>query len=276
MSSLVVLPAPLPSTSITLGQLITDPLANTSASLKPSRVPNFKQAATQSKYQDTITHDDHGRFTSTGSLSNLTGQASDSPSNLLTLTAEQMSHTTLDRPTTIFNQLRRDSTTRAFLRKMTQQGTPVYFVTGLQTVRKPMFKRAVVDQGSTASAEATSDSPHFRLPVRRVDSADDMASTTKDPQQEEVVLAVELLKLRCRVGATNEPHAISDVDYSWSYHGLDDDDDDELEQLSIGLGKAVETAELRAMAGMMVDDGTAEESWGRSEDESDDGGIGGF
>lgn len=274
MSPFLVLPAPLPSAALTLGQLITDPLSSKSESLKPSRAPPSKRT-TQSKYQDVIVYDDNGRFTSTHSLSNPTSQTLSSNANLLDLAAEQMIHTTLEEPTTFFNQLRRDTATRTFLRKMTQDQTPVYFVTSLQTVRNPIFKK-----GPT---EDRPNSPHLRLPVRRVDSASDIASSTKDPQQEdeECVLAVELLKVKCRVGASNEPHDLSDIEYSWSYHGpeeVDDEDDDE-EQLSIGLGKPLEANELRALAGMPLmehNKNVGKEGWDERSEYSDDDGIGGF
>ncbi|USP80155.1 uncharacterized protein yc1106_07429 [Curvularia clavata] len=270
MSSFLVLPAPLPSTALTLGQLITDPLSSKSESLKPSTAPPSKQT-TYPKHKDTIIYDDNGRFTSTHSFSN-SNQAS-SHANLLDLTAEQMTHTTLEQPNTFFNQLRRDTATRTFLRKMTQEQTPVYFVTSIHTVRNPVFKK-----GST---EDRPGSPHLRLPVRRVDSASDITSSTKDPQQqdEECVLAVELLKVKCRVGASNEPHDLSDIEYSWSYHApeeLEEEEDGE-EQLSIGLGKPLEANELRALAGMpLMEDTTAvDEGWDERSEYSDDG-IGGF
>jgi hypothetical protein len=123
MSPLLVLPAPLPSTSITLGQLITDPVYADSASLRLSQPPTHTTSNVQPKYQDTITHDEYGRFTSTCFISKLAGQAHYSHENLLLLDAEEMSHTTIDRPASAFNELRRDSTTRTFLRKMAQDNT---------------------------------------------------------------------------------------------------------------------------------------------------------
>jgi hypothetical protein len=273
MSSFLVLPAPLPATALTLGQLITDPLSSKSKSLKPSRTPPSKQT-THSKHKDTIIYDDNGRFTSTHSLSN-SNKTHSSHANLLDLTAEQMAHTTLEQPTAFFNQLRRDTATRTFLRKMTQEQTPVYFVTGIQTVRNPIFKK-----GST---EDRPGSPHLRLPVRRVDSASDITSSTKDPQQQdkECILAVELLKVKCRVGASNEPHDLSDIEYSWSYHAPEevdvDEEEDGEEQLSIGLGKPLEANELRALAGMpLMEDNTVDEKWDKGSEYSDDDGIGGF
>jgi hypothetical protein len=281
MSSLLVLPAPLPSTALTVGQLITDPLANKSASLAPSRAPPSEQT-TQSNYQATITYDDNGRFTSTNSPSN---PPSSSHPNLLNLTASKMTHTTLSSPTAFFNQLRRDTATRTFLRNMTQHQTPVYFVTSLQTVHAPVFRRAPGTQDCT---EVAPDSPHFRLSVRRVDSASDMhASSTGqqnadgDDANNECVLAVELRKVKCCVGASSEPHALEDVEFEWSYHGLEDvNDEDENEdddgQLAIGLGKPLEVDEFRTLAGMPVsrhEDIVADDE---ASEASDDEGIGGF
>lgn len=114
-----------------------------------------------------------------------------------------------------------------------------------------------------------------------MDSASDITSSTKDPQQqdEECILAVELLKVKCRVGASNEPHDLSDIEYSWSYHAPEEvDEDDGEEQLSIGLGKPLEANELRALAGMPLMENTTDgdESWDERSEYSDDEGIGGF
>jgi hypothetical protein len=268
MSPLLVLPAPLPSTSITLGQLITDPVYADSASLRLSQPPTRTTSNVQPKYQDTITHDEYGRFTSTCFISKLAGQAHYSHENLLLLDAEEMSHTTIDRPASAFNELRRDSTTRTFLRKMAQDNRSIYFVTGLQTLKNPSFKPAVVEHG--VLTEATT--PSARMPVRRVDSASYMTSSDpNDTAIEDSVLAVQLLKVKCRVGASSEPHCVSDLDYQWSYHTLDEDG----LQFSIGLGKALQQDELMALAGMADVEGGSEKSWSSTYSESEDG-IGGF
>lgn len=244
--------------------------------MKPSRELEHRESHSQLRYHDTVAHDEHGRFTSTRFVSKLTGQPHYSHENLLLLKAESMSHTTIDKPTTVFNILRLDSTTRSFLRKMACQNKPVYFVTGVQTLINPCFSRAIVQHGIVA--EATS--PQFRLPVRRVDSASNLGADTtitatfgspKDVEPLESILAVELLKVKCRVGSSSEPHCVSDLDYSWSYHALDDEDDI---QLSIGLGKALETGELRALSGIASEELGSEASWG--EYASSEDGIGGF
>lgn len=266
MCQLLVLPVPLPSSDIALGQLVTDPLHLEYASLKPTSAPAHKEKTYQVKYEDTVAHDEYGRFTSTRFVSKLSGQPHYSHENLLMLNAEKMSFTAIEKPSAVFNTLRNNGTTRNFLRKMATQNQPVYFVTGIQTLHKPSFKRAKVEHGIVAEATNTAS---FRPPVRRVDSASSIVSVTEKPH-EESVLAVELLKVKCRVGDRSEPHCISDLDYAWSYHQLEDD-----LQLSIGLGKPLEAGEMRSLGGFesedLYEDGSSEEYCSSSED-----GLGGF
>ncbi len=264
MSPLLVLPIPLPSSSIALGQLVTDPLYGESPSLKPTSVPAHKEAHVQSKYEDTVAHDDFGRFTSTRFISRLSGQPHYSHENLLLLNAEQMSHITIDRPAAVFDRLHQDPATRSFLRRMAFQNKPVYFVTGLQTLKKPTFKRAVVEHGLVAEAKK----PHNPLP-RRVDSAQSLDGAA---QSEDSVLAVELMKVKCRIGSSSEPHSVEDLEYHWSYTRCDQNPD---MQLSIGLGKALQATELRGLAGIHGDDDSdgAYSSYNSSDSED---GFGGF
>ncbi|KAH7401226.1 hypothetical protein BKA66DRAFT_449999 [Pyrenochaeta sp. MPI-SDFR-AT-0127] len=266
MSRLLVLPTPLPSSTISLGQLLTDPLYADSASLKPSAALAYKQSHVQSKYEDTVAHDEYGRFTSTRFVSKLSGQPHYSHENLLLLNADQMSHTTIDKPATVFNTLRQDSATRSFLRKMAYQNRPVYFVTGVQTLKNPSFKRAIVEHGVVAEAKAS----QYRLPVRRVDSASSL-DNGNDKDTDESILAVELLKVKCRIGASSEPHCVEDLNYTWSYHSLQEEDT----QLSIGLGKPLQAMELRALAGIAPEEEYTDASYSSSYSDSEDG-IGGF
>ena len=243
MSRLLSLPAPLPSESVTLGQLLTNPLNPSSSSLKLHKSPDSRQLSTQSKDED----------------------------------AHATTHVTIDEPSQVFDNLRHEPTTQAFLRKTSQQQKPIYFVTGLQTSKSPCHKRAAMPHGPITEAASTPQ-PQLHLPFRRVDSASNMASTSSPTKSEpsETILAVQLLKVRCRVGAVNEPHCISDVDYIWSYHLIDDDEADDL-QLSIGLGKVVEEQEWRALAGISQkrEERGADRDWSYDYEDSDDG-LGGF
>jgi hypothetical protein len=239
MSILLNLPVPVPSESVTLGQLITNPLQPSSNSLKPSSSSKPAQSANQKD-------------------------------------ADATSYITINEPSLAFETLCHESTTQEFLRKMVQQNKPVFFITGLQTSRAGSHKRAAVEHDPITEA-ATTPQPQLHLPFRRVDSASNMASPSSPTKSEPgvSVVAVQLLKVKCRVGAVNEPHCISDVDYTWSYHSLDEEEEDL--QLSIGLGKPVEEREWRTLAGIAgkQEERNADHDWSYDYEESDNG-LGGF
>ncbi|KAI4922887.1 hypothetical protein J4E90_001322 [Alternaria incomplexa] len=235
--SILHLPEPPPSTSITLGQITTNPLSAACDSIKPSVSSEFTQKVTRSKQEDT-----------TSTL-----------------------HVSVTEPSQLFDTLRNDTSTRDFLRKLSQQNKPIYFVTGLQTSKPPSHKRATVSHEPITEATETPQIQQVQLPFRRVDSASNMASSGEEGS----VVAVELMKVKCRVGAVNEPHCISDVDYVWSYHALEGEDEDL--QLSIGLGKAVEEREWKELTGSKEErvERDADHNWSYDYEDSDDG-LGGF
>ncbi|KAI4942556.1 hypothetical protein J4E91_009949 [Alternaria rosae] len=234
--SLFHLPEPLPSTSIALGQITTNPLNASSDSIKPSIPTDFIQKASCSKKEN----------------------------------AESTAQLTLTDPSQVFDTLRNDTTTQDVLRKLSQQNKPIYFVTGLQTSKSPSQKRATVSHEPITEATETPQT-QVQLPFRRVDSASNMTSSGEEVS----VVAVEILKVKCRIGAVNEPHCISDVDYVWSYHALEGEDEDL--QLSIGLGKAVEEHEWKALTGRKEEqeEKDANRNWSYDYEDSDDG-LGGF
>ncbi len=184
------------------------------------------------------------------------------------------SHITINEPSHVFNALCHKRTTQDFLRNMSQQNKPLYFVTGLQVSSSSNHKRAAVEQESIAE-DATTPQPQLHPPFRRVDSASNVASPGESCLEEGSILAVQLRKVKCRIGAVDEPHCISDVDYVWSYHLLDDEDEDV--QLSIGLGKMLDQHEWRDLAGITEkqEEGDADHNWAYDYEDSDDG-LSGF
>jgi len=264
MSRLLILPVPLSSSSLAVAQLITDPTHAETISFSSPSKPECQQPSIQSKYQSIITQDQHGRFVSS------TSRPSSTHDNQITLQAEQSSHTSLAQPRTAFNTLRDNAAAQSFLRKSALQRQPLYYVTGIQTLKNPSFQRVGSEHARIAEAPAS----QIRLPmhVRRVDSAFGLDNTRNaDDKSDESIFAVELLKVRCRVGAASEPHSVEDIDYEWSYHPLEDGH----LQLSIGLGKALSATELRALAGMADEEDFTDKSWD-SQSEDEDDGIGGF
>ncbi|KAF2828066.1 hypothetical protein CC86DRAFT_289492 [Ophiobolus disseminans] len=220
MSRLFTLPTPLPSSSIILGQLITDPAHAETHSFNTSAKPDRHQPSIQSDHQ---------------SASSTT--------------------CSLAQPRIAFNALRYEATAQSFLHKSALQRQPLYYVTGIQTLKDPSSQHAA----------------KIPLPmhVRRVDSASGL-DNLKDAKNNETVFAVELMKVLCHVGPASEPHTVEDLEYEWSYHSLADD-----LQLSIGLGKVLQADELRAIAGMASDEDFTDHSWD-SQDDDDEDGLGGF
>ncbi|KAF2247239.1 hypothetical protein BU26DRAFT_403778, partial [Trematosphaeria pertusa] len=235
-----LLPAPFASSSLLLGQLLVDPLNPEYQSVSTGSSHSVEEPVLRAGYKDIILQDDEGRL-----VSSLADRLHFPQDNLLLVQAEQMSYTSLKSPHAAFEGLRR-SDVHSFLRKMALRDQPLYYVTGIQKLKNPSFKRAVVREGSIAEAPASSDTK-LRLPTHvRRDSTMDLEETSND-----AIFGAELRKVRCRVGAPEEPHAIEDIDYSWTYHKLDGLDD---LQLAIGLGKVLQAAELRALAGIVHDE----------------------
>jgi hypothetical protein len=259
MSQLLILPTPLPASSFALGQLVVDPLATGSDSFNAPSEPECKSPVASSQYKDLLSHDDQGRF-----ISSVSRKSASKQDSTVQLSAEKMSHTSLASPTAAFDALRRDTASHSFLRKMALQKQPLYYVTGVQRLTKPSFKQAAArEAGSTTDASGR----EFSLPshVRR-----DCGNIEKRNNSDEVVFAVELMKVRARLGAKDEPHTLEDIDYDWSYHSLDEPDS----QLSIGLGRELEARELRALAGIVSEEDFADEGYDTHEDE--DEGLAGF
>lgn len=100
-----------------------------------------------------------------------------------------------------------------------------------------------------------------------MDSAVDLES---DSKEEDSISALELRSVRCRVGYASEPHSVDDVEYTWTYHALND----EGLQLSIGLGKAVDGKNV-GNSKKHEDEDVSDESWSYGSDDDDEG-LGGF
>ncbi|KAH7407095.1 hypothetical protein DE146DRAFT_419425 [Phaeosphaeria sp. MPI-PUGE-AT-0046c] len=213
MSPSIVLPMPLPTGSISIGQLITDPLQNDYASFTPSHSVN----------------------------------------------------TPLTKSSTTFSALRNNPSAHSFLATSTLQNRKIYFVADLHTLKTLSPKQTFSIDTSTSTRPTT----HVRM-----DSAMDLGLAPTDSKAEDSIAALELLKVRCRVGYASEPHSVEDVEYAWTYHALND----EGLQLSIGLGRAVDGAELGEGEGHGEDrvgeeDGS-DASWSYGSD--DEEGLGGF
>ncbi len=258
MSQILILPTPLSSSSFTLGQLLTDPLKSSSESFKPAIKPVYNKPTTQPRYEDIISCDEEGRF-----ISSL-GRAAPAVDYTVALNADEMSLTSLADPSSAFDSLRKDTETQKFLRKSALQRQPLYFVTGIQKLKNASYRRRPAKKSATAEATGH----QIRLPMlERRDSAE-LESDGEDTKDS--VLAIELMKVACRAGAKDEPHTLEDIEYAWTYHALDKPDI----QLSVGLGKSLQAKELRALAGIVIDEDS--EVHGHYDHYFEDDGLAGF
>ncbi|KAJ4320424.1 hypothetical protein N0V94_003395 [Neodidymelliopsis sp. IMI 364377] len=258
MSQVLILPTPLSSSSFALGQLLSDPLNVESTSFKPTTQPSCNKPTVQSRYEDIISQDDEGHF-----ISSL-GKTASSYENAVVLSAEEMSLASLANPSAAFEALRRDTETQSFFRKSALQHQPLYFVTGIQKLKNASYQRTPAKEGSAAEATGR----QIRLPMlSRRDSAE---LESEEEDSDESVFAIELMKVACRAGAKDEPHTVEDIDYAWTYHALEEPD----MQLSIGLGKPMQPRELRALAGIVVDEDFQEQ--GHYDHYFEDEGLAGF
>lgn len=176
-----------------------------------------------------------------------------------------MSYTSVKQPIRAFDALREDQSAQTYFRSMASRNRPLYYVTGIQKLKNPTLQRAVAKEGSLTSVEPTAE-PKLRLPMHmRRDSAMDINDASN-----EAVFGIQVRKVRCRVGSSEEPHPIDDIGYTWSYHKIDQDG----LQLAIGLGDVLKATELRALAGIVDEDDFTDASF--DGEDSDEEGLAGF
>lgn len=167
------------------------------------------------------------------------------------LAAEDSTHITLAHAQSFFNALRNNPKAHAFLSKAAVQHDPLFYITGVQLVTQ-----------SSLLAEASAGT--IRPPMHVTTSTWTTTSGT--------ITAVESSKVKCRVGSADEPHALDDLEYDWSYHGMEDG-----VQLSIGLGKRVRGEDLKGKEeGKDEQEDWMDESWDYNYSDDDDNGLGGF
>lgn len=254
MSQFIVLPKPLPASSVALGQLLSNPLDLKLESKKPTSKPACNKPNTQSHYVDIIFQDEEGRFFSSSDKANTS-------CGRVVLIAEEMSLTSLADPAGAFEALRHDTETQTFLRKSALRRQPLYFVTGIKRLLNASYGNLPVKEAVTAGATGRQSLVHLRRDSAELEQGGETKST---------VFAVELMKVTCLVGAKDEPHTLEDIGYVWTHHTVDNSD----LQLSIGLGKALQPKELRALAGIVIDEDLQKE--GVFNQYCEDEGLAGF
>ncbi|KAF1980366.1 hypothetical protein BU23DRAFT_7472 [Bimuria novae-zelandiae CBS 107.79] len=247
MATTILLPAPVASSAIRIGQLLTDPLNPDVESFVnehdsfPLRAPSI-----QTGFQETISRDGSGRF--------IERQSHASNATSILIQADQMTHTTLRDPLSAFRYTSRRASSQSYLHKAALRRQPLYFVTATQRITNPRFE---AKNDTTLASE--------KAQVRRQDSG-----VSLNEQDSDVIYAVELRKVFCRVGSPEEPQRPNDAGYAYKHYKLQGED--EL-QLAVGFGQPVTVTEFRALVSLASDSDYTDESADSSdfEDEEDEG-----
>jgi hypothetical protein len=251
MTGPLLLPVPFSSKAIVIGQLLSNPLDPFSISFASSTSHNSVETSTQQPYKATISQDVSGRL--------LSLEPSSSHDNVVVLKALSSETLSLKCPTKSFHTLCQDVEAQAFLRKSASNNKTPYFVTGIQTLKNCVFKERKDEESNT------------KIPTDNNIRRDSGTNLHQEEASSDMILGIALRKVKARVGAADEPHAVEDVGYVWSYHQID-----EGLQLSIGLGKVLEQRELRLMAGIGEDEESEVVDVGYGMEEFGDEGLGGF
>jgi len=238
MSTTIILPTPVASSSITVGQLLLDPLnPDFDSFINPNDSLPLRAPSVQSHYKESVSQDDNGRFTP-----NTLSSTYSSRENTVLVEADEMSYITLRDSLAAFRYISRRATSQSYLHKMALRRQPLYFVTGLKKLMNPSFK-------STSS-------------LRQFQSR-----LVSETPTEDVIFAIEMRKVVSRVGSPEEPQGPADMAYSWKHYQLQGEND---LQLAVGLGRPVEAAEFRAFAGISSGSDYTDESAESSDFDFDD------
>ncbi|KAF2733384.1 hypothetical protein EJ04DRAFT_565175 [Polyplosphaeria fusca] len=241
-----LLPKPLPSDEVTVGQLLTHPL-------HPERDGFYSQVAheavddlndyhIQLRYKDLFSVDAEGRFMANYGAKFDLGRIYRQP-NLLTVTAEQMIQRTSQHPIRAFEAVCEDPEARGWIQEKAKSGSPLYIVVGLTELKNATFKRAKLrDAGASTRLNEMPIEKGAKVPqaVRR--------NSTIGLGAEQHVSGVFGMDVRCvkaKISRPEEPHLLEDIGLHWAYFDLPGAQNKE--QLMIGLGEPLKANELRLM-----------------------------
>ncbi|OCL11651.1 hypothetical protein AOQ84DRAFT_182453 [Glonium stellatum] len=260
-SSFVLLPEPVPSSALVLGQLLPNPLAPLSASfVSPStlQADHLSESLVQSQYRDIISVDHESRLAA--SLNGL--ELGTTPENVLHVQADEMEYKSLKQPNITFDSICQDPAAQQWIQEMALRNQPLYFIVGLRELKNASFKNAPVNDGPLRTS-ATDAPASFTLPIHtRRDSSMEIVNSAASG-----VFGLEVRKVQCRIGRPDEPHSIEDINFTWNYLKANPASREEDLQLSVGLDRALKPAELRRLAGTDDEDLVSDESYGFSDSE---------
>jgi hypothetical protein len=251
-----LLPKPLPSDLLTVGQLVTHPL-------HPERDGFYSQVANdevdelndyhmQLRYKDLFSVDSEGRFKVSYSSKFELSKVYREP-NLLSVKAEQMVQRTCQAPNKAFKAVCNDLEARTWISAQVKAGKPLYIILGITELKNAAFKRAKLhDSGASKRLNESAIESGAKVPMPlRGRSDPNMGGIGIEPNISGI-FGMDVRHVRARVTTPAEPHRLEDLDYRWYYYDVPGSSNKE--QLIVGLGEQLKADELRLMLDLSEED----------------------
>lgn len=249
-----LLPKPLPSNDVVVGQLLTHPL-------HPERDGFLSQQANaevdelndyhiQLRYKDIFSVDTEGRFMTNYGAKFELGRIYRQP-NLLTVKAEQMIQRTSMHPIKACQAVCNDPDAQKWIYELAKEHKDFFMVVGITELHNASFKRARLhDSGASNRLNETPIEKGARVPraVQRRDSLGGLGTEAHISG----VFGMDVRRCQARITTPAEPHALGDIGYHWFYYDVPDSP--AKEQLMIGLGAPLKANELRLMLDLTEED----------------------
>lgn len=243
-----LLPKPLPSNDVVVGQLLTHPL-------HPERDGFYSQQAhetvdelndyhIQLRYKDVFSVDNEGRFMSSYGSKFELGRIYRQP-NLLTVTAEQMIQRTSQHPREAFHAVCNDPEAQQWLYNLAKKQQDFYIVVGVTELHRAVFKRAKLrDAGASRNLKEAPIEQDARVPRALSPRVSTLGGLGTDPSISGV-FGMDVRRCTARISVPAEPHRLEDISYHWLYYDVAGSANKE--QLMVGLGEPLKADELRLM-----------------------------
>ncbi|EAT77152.2 hypothetical protein SNOG_15487 [Parastagonospora nodorum SN15] len=227
-----LLPKPLPSDLLTVGQLLTHPL-HPEPHTKKSTISTT--TTSNLRYKDVFSVDSEGRFiTNYGAKFDL-GRIFRQP-NLLTVRAEQMIQRTSQSKAQAFQAVCNDPEARTWISEQVKAGKPLYVVLGITELKNASFKRAKLhDAGASNRLNETPLENDAKVPKSIRARADASLGGIGSAPTISGVFGMDVRHVQARITTPAEPHRLEDIGYHWYYYDVPGSSSKE--QLIVGLGE---------------------------------------
>jgi hypothetical protein len=251
-----LVPKPLSSDILVVGQLLTDPLHPERDSFYPDKaheeIDDLNDFHIQLRYKDLFSVDTEGRFMNNYGAKFDLGKVYRQP-NLLTVKAEQMIQRTSQNASQAFKAACSDPEARTWIYEQVKAGKPLYIILGLTELKNAVFKRARLhDAGASKRINESTIEQDAKVPQPlRGRQNPTLAGLGSEPHISGV-FGMDVRKVVARITTPAEPHNLEDLAYKWYYFDMPDSKNKE--QLMIGMGEHLKANDLRLMLDLSEED----------------------